>query len=44
MELLRAGHPDALAVLFDRYHRLVLNISLRTLRDATEAEDVILEI
>jgi RNA polymerase sigma-70 factor (ECF subfamily) len=35
-----AGHHDALAVLFDRYHRLVLNIALRILRDAGEAEDL----
>ena|ERR1700722_16423523 len=25
------GHHDALAVLFDRYHRLVLNVALRIL-------------
>lgn len=37
---LLAGHHDALAVLFDRYHRLVLNIALRILRDASEAEDL----
>lgn len=34
------GHPDALAILFDRYHRLVLKVALRILRDAGEAEDV----
>src|SRR6266852_5257494 len=34
------GHPDALAVLFDRYHRLVLNVALRILRDTGEAEDL----
>ena len=37
---LRGGQYDALAVLFDRYHRLVLNIALRILRDAGEAEDL----
>jgi RNA polymerase sigma-70 factor (ECF subfamily) len=37
---LQSGHYDALAVLFDRYHRLVLNIALRILRDAGEAEDL----
>lgn len=35
-----AGHHDALAVLFDRYHRLVLNVARRILRDAAEAEDL----
>src|ERR1700758_931839 len=40
MGFLRDGHHDALAVLFDRYHRLILNISLRILRDAGEAEDL----
>jgi RNA polymerase sigma-70 factor (ECF subfamily) len=34
------GHHDALSVLFDRYHRLVLSIALRILRDAGEAEDL----
>lgn len=34
------GQNDALAVLFDRYHRLVLNVALRILRDAGEAEDL----
>ena len=40
MAHLREGHADALAVLFDRYHRLVLSIALRILRDAGEAEDL----
>ena len=37
---LKAGQDDALAVLFDRYHRLVYSISLRIVRDPAEAEDV----
>lgn len=37
---LRAGHGDALGVLFDRYHRLVLHIALKILHDVGEAEDV----
>jgi RNA polymerase sigma-70 factor (ECF subfamily) len=37
---LQLGHHDALAVLFDRYHRLVMTIALRILRDAGEAEDL----
>jgi len=40
MAKLRAGEGDALAVLFDRYHRLVLSIALKIVRDAGEAEDV----
>jgi RNA polymerase sigma-70 factor, ECF subfamily len=35
-----AGHHDALAVLFDRYHRLVLSVAFKVLRDPAEAEDV----
>jgi RNA polymerase sigma-70 factor, ECF subfamily len=34
------GEGDALALLFDRYHRLVLSVSMRILRDRGEAEDV----
>src|SRR5580700_7421330 len=37
---LQAGHGDALAVLFDRYHRLVLHVALKILHDVGEAEDV----
>lgn len=40
MSHVRSGQADALAVLFDRYHRLVLSIALRILRDPGEAEDV----
>lgn len=40
MEHLQAGHGDALAVLFDRYHRLVLSIALKIVKDRAEAEDV----
>ena len=39
MAHLKAGHNDALAVLFDRYHRLVLSIAYKILRDLSEAED-----
>jgi RNA polymerase sigma-70 factor (ECF subfamily) len=41
MASLQAGAPDALAVLFDRYHRLVFSIALRIVRDEGEAEDVL---
>jgi RNA polymerase sigma-70 factor, ECF subfamily len=40
MAELRAGNGDALAVLYDRYHRLVYSIALKIVRDAAEAEDV----
>ncbi len=40
MVSLQAGCNDALAVLFDRYHRLIYSISLKILRDPGEAEDV----
>jgi RNA polymerase sigma-70 factor (ECF subfamily) len=40
MASLQAGSHDALAVLFDRYHRLVFTIALRIVRDEGEAEDL----
>jgi RNA polymerase sigma-70 factor (ECF subfamily) len=36
----KGGHDDALAILFDRYHRLVLSIGYKILRDLGEAEDL----
>lgn len=33
-------HGDALGILFDRYHRLILHVALKVLRDVGEAEDV----
>ncbi len=41
---LSAGHGDAVAVLFDRYSRLVLSIASKIVRDHAEAEDVAQEI
>jgi RNA polymerase sigma-70 factor (ECF subfamily) len=38
---LTAGEHSALAVLFDRYHRLVFSVAVRILRDQGEAEDVV---
>lgn len=35
------GEHSALAVLFDRYHRLVFSVAVRILRDQAEAEDVV---
>jgi RNA polymerase sigma-70 factor, ECF subfamily len=40
MVLLREGANDCLAVLFDRYQRLVFSIALKIVRDRGEAEDV----
>lgn len=40
MTHLQSGCNDALAILFDRYHRLVLSIALKIVRDPGEAEDV----
>jgi RNA polymerase sigma-70 factor, ECF subfamily len=37
---LQKGQSDALAVLFDRYQKLVLSIALKLVRDRGEAEDV----
>ncbi len=40
MSCLQAGQTDALAVLFDRYQKLVLSIALKIVRDPGEAENV----
>lgn len=40
MVQLRGGINDALAVLFERYNRLVFAIALKIVRDRGEAEDV----
>src|SRR3954470_9772575 len=40
IQSLKDGFDDALAVLFDRYHRLVLSIALKIVRDLGEAEDI----
>jgi RNA polymerase sigma-70 factor (ECF subfamily) len=37
---LQEGQNDGLAVLFDRYQKLVLSIALKIVRDPGEAEDV----
>ena len=36
-----AGQQEALAVLFDRYHRLVFDVAFRIVRDPGEAEEVV---
>jgi RNA polymerase sigma-70 factor, ECF subfamily len=40
MAQMEAGVNDALAVLFERHHRLVFSIVLKIVRDRGEAEDV----
>src|SRR5580765_4032169 len=40
MDRLKDGQSDVLAVLFDRYEKLVLSIALKIVRDPGEAEDV----
>ena len=44
MVRLRGGEQEALSPLFDRYHRLVLSIASKIVRDRTEAEDVMQEV
>jgi len=44
MACLKSGCNDALALLFDRYHRLVFAIALRIVRDRGEAEDVMQKV
>ena len=44
MEQMREGNPNALPILFDRFHRLVLKVALRILHDPGEAEDVMQDI
>jgi len=40
MSEIQAGNGDAFAVLFDRYHRLILVTALKIVRDVSEAEEV----
>ena len=40
MEQLKVGRVDALAVLFNRYRRLVFTVANSILRDSAEAEDL----
>ena len=40
VQALQAGDGEALKVVFDRYHRLVLATALRILHDVGEAEDL----
>jgi RNA polymerase sigma-70 factor, ECF subfamily len=38
---LLGGDQDAMAVIFDRYYRLVMSVALRILHDVGEAQDVV---
>lgn len=44
MDRLKAGDHDALAELFDRYHRLVLGVAMKIVRNRAEAEDLMQEV
>jgi RNA polymerase sigma-70 factor, ECF subfamily len=44
MAHLAAGHGDAIAVLLDRYGRLVESIAFRIVRNSSEAQDVAQEV
>jgi RNA polymerase sigma-70 factor (ECF subfamily) len=44
MARLRDGEQEALSPLFDRYHRLVLSIAAKIVRDRTEAEDLMQDV
>ena len=44
MAHLARGHGDAIAVLLDRYARLVKSIAFRVVRNSAEAEDVAQEV
>ncbi len=41
MSELRAGHHDSIAVILDRYQRLVWSIARKVLHDEGEAEDIV---
>ena len=44
LERVRRGDDGAMAVLFDRYSKVVYSVALRVLRDSAAAEDVLQEI
>ena len=41
MQCVTSGRPEALSILFDRYHRLVFSVAFRIVRDSGEAEEVV---
>jgi RNA polymerase sigma-70 factor (ECF subfamily) len=44
MNEMRAGEPQALSLLFDRYGRLIFNVAKKILHDDAEAEDLAQEV
>jgi RNA polymerase sigma-70 factor (ECF subfamily) len=44
LTLVREGNESAMAVLFDRYSKVVYSVALRVLRDPASAEDVLQEV
>jgi RNA polymerase sigma-70 factor (ECF subfamily) len=44
LERIQRGEEQAMAVLFDRYSKIVYSVALRVLRDTAAAEDVMQEI
>ena len=44
LERIQRGEEQAMAILFDRYSKIVYSVALRVLRDAAAAEDVMQEI
>lgn len=44
LERVRRGEEDAMAILYDRYSRIVYSVALRVLRETASAEDVLQEI
>jgi RNA polymerase sigma-70 factor (ECF subfamily) len=44
LEAVALGNADAMAVVFDRYSRIVYSIALRVLREPSLAEDVMQEV
>jgi RNA polymerase sigma-70 factor (ECF subfamily) len=40
VQMLVTGNRDAMEVIFDRYYRLVMRITLNMVRDVSEAQDV----
>ena len=44
MAALAKGHPDAMSMLYDRYHRPVFSFALRILGNREQAEELLQEV